>query len=1048
MKVSDEITGDCVGNRKTFSFSSNWTIASGSFDDSVNFESSESPIDADGVDSADKAPLVLKPSESDSSPCEITLSLTQKHEIRQVYVRSTARTYEIYYKPDVHSSNEYLCTVRCSTASREDDSLHESNHGEGSTEPTKESDRDYKEKKSPSSANEDGWVEVKKPESPVEVIKSMPKAIFGDERNLQDFYEATAEISDGEPSVTLIIRLLSLENKGLVYVDEIYVYADAVESADLDNYAAQNLQGGALAGSSLMTMFLPTLLQLTRSNVGQSQNGLNSRKVVEEESAERSRNIDSTNYSNEHYKRSKVLDRQDAEFQEVTEVTAQATPQFKNLAPNVENPGQYHSVVDCNNHVGRVMEQLNSRMSQIEDICLRFEEKMVRPISSMEERLQRLENQLETIVKNTQTSELHSCARFSAPAFSSLDSTSSSFYNDGCANPPHVQSEVEKHEPSCDDISKSTEENFKSGRAPQFIPSYVVTAPEFLCDEDDEQNDAVAPLKDSPGELPKKPMSIDDALAAALAGFSSLTISEPQKLSEKFTKSPNEEIGINEDSLDRPLEESIHRASNFHRDLLMKNPCTMNVDVEFINEETAGEEHLKYTQGLKFTAPDFASEDTICDVKVLTPGIEDVNLVHPSRTFATDGGENILDITSAPSNLSALEKEETSIVRKTNVSEQFCEGQTDADTFGGANNSVSVRSQGGYPATEETSDLSALKREETTIVCKTNVSEQFCEGQSDAYTVGGANNSVSVRAEGDYPDTEETSLQESSSRKDELPIWERLAILQQVHEKNNATVGTKGKKCDERDEFVKHILAQKNFVKHLLAKTKNSVGTAEKNSGPISICERVELVKQLLAKTEDTAEKISGPLLECSEGGSGNGFSLGSVKDDYWATGEIGMLESSSSNILDRIKIIEQLGAKIKDGVGSKEKNLSPTSECDERGSGNDISSWLDFETPILEVKFTSQENTSSELSLKALLTNTEADSQISFTQKSKDDEITTKENDLGSVVIEEGNPTWESNNFLLVDLESYDAPVSSEDVAGHQVPLDIKEHEVLPSLI
>ena len=72
MKVSDEITGDCVGNRKTFSFSSNWTIASGSFDDSVNFESSESPIDADGVDSADKAPLVLKPSESDSSPCEIT----------------------------------------------------------------------------------------------------------------------------------------------------------------------------------------------------------------------------------------------------------------------------------------------------------------------------------------------------------------------------------------------------------------------------------------------------------------------------------------------------------------------------------------------------------------------------------------------------------------------------------------------------------------------------------------------------------------------------------------------------------------------------------------------------------------------------------------------------------------------------------------------------------------------------------------------------------------------------------------------------------------
>lgn len=113
------------------------------------------------------------------------VTFMQKHEIRQVYVRSTARVYEIYYKLDVHSSNEYLCTVRCSVAAREDDLLRESNHVEASSEPTKESDRDYIEKKSSSSATEDDWVEVKNPESHVEVINSLPEGISGDEKSLQ-----------------------------------------------------------------------------------------------------------------------------------------------------------------------------------------------------------------------------------------------------------------------------------------------------------------------------------------------------------------------------------------------------------------------------------------------------------------------------------------------------------------------------------------------------------------------------------------------------------------------------------------------------------------------------------------------------------------------------------------------------------------------------------------------------------------------------------------------------------------------------------------------
>lgn len=918
MKIPEQINSDRISHDKTHCFTSNWTIASGSFDDSLSFESSESPIDADGVDFIKKPPLVLKPSESDSSPCEITLTFMQKHEIRQVYVRSTARVYEIYYKPDVHSSNEYLCTVRCSIAAREDDLFHETNHVEAATESKKESDRDYNEKKSPSSATEDDWVEVKNPESHIEVINSLREDIVGDKRSLQDFYEATAEISDGEPSVTLILRLLSLENKGHVYVNEVYVYADAVESIDLENHAAQNLQGGTAAGSSLMTMFLPTLLQLTRSSVGQSQDGLISNKMVEEESADKgTKNNESTSNLNEHDKRSKVPDKQDVKFQEVKEVTAQATPQFQKLAPVLDNVGRYPSVVDSNNYVGRVMEQLISRMSRIEDICLRFEEKMVRPISSMEERLQRVENQLEIIVKNTQTSELPSCTRFSAPAFSSLDSASSSFYNDGCANPPYVQSEVEKHEPHFDDnISKSYEKKLNSERSPQFIPSYVVTAPEFSCDEEDEQNDAVEPLKDSPSEKPKNPMSIDDALAAALAGFSSLTINEPLRPSERVTKVTKEE---------NDTAENLNCTSH-----------SVDKAFEFTNEETADEEHLKHAQGLKFTAPDFASEDISYDDKVLTPRINDVNLVHPSGTFATDGGENTLDIASAPSNSLALEKEETIMVDKDNVSEQFCEGQSDADSLSRANNCPSV------------------------------------QAKDDCWATG------------------ETSMRESSSSKDKLSILDRFEI-----------------------------------VKHLLAKTKDGVGTAD---------------------------AISASISKCAERGSSNDNSSFGVKDDHRASGETSMQESSSSKdkllMFERFEILKQLLAKTMDGVGTTEESSGPISKYDERVSGNNISSLLDFETSILEVKFTSQENTSSVLNLEALLTDPEVDSQNSIAQRSRDGEVTMKETGLSSVMNEEKLMTSESSTSPLVDLESYDTPVSSENDSGHQVPFGNTEHEVFSSLI
>lgn len=97
------------------------------------------------------------------------VSFSQKHEIRQVYIRSTARIYEIYYAAALQSSNEYLCSVRCSIVARGDELLRESDIEEAVPAHTKVSDGESSEKKSTSEnsigTNEDDWVEVN-PDSP------------------------------------------------------------------------------------------------------------------------------------------------------------------------------------------------------------------------------------------------------------------------------------------------------------------------------------------------------------------------------------------------------------------------------------------------------------------------------------------------------------------------------------------------------------------------------------------------------------------------------------------------------------------------------------------------------------------------------------------------------------------------------------------------------------------------------------------------------------------------------------------------------------------
>ncbi|XP_047320330.1 uncharacterized protein LOC124924317 [Impatiens glandulifera] len=483
-----------------WSHTTNWKIASGSLDDSVIVESSDASLDPSIADSAIKSPLLLSPLSPDSDPCEITVNFPHKYEVRQIYVRSTARIYEIYCAPDTQSDNEYLCTVRCSVVARDEEALNPTNNDIAGGH-----QKETGVEESNNVSSDDGWVEVKVSDSPSEYKEKT--ALLKDNdvliSDVKDFYEATAEISDPEACTSLTLRLLSVQGKGCISVEEIYVFADPVV---LDDTEVQAVQNSNSAGNSVMAMLLPTILQLSKTGISQLQDKQNGSDNIEREERHEVKRSDGN-------------------------ATVSQLPQEQRSDSSV-NTGFSHGNIE------RVLEQLVSRVNRIEDICLRFEENMLKPINRMETRLQKVEQQLESLAKGAENSQFRSCIRISAPDFScDGGSNSSSFYNDGSENGV-LQSE-----------------NIALSNPPPEVPvsanllrSLVISAPEFSCadEEEDENSSELAEdlqydgkenkgleiSKDSStyvvekddNSLKQQSMSIDDALAAALSGFFSTTV--------------------------------------------------------------------------------------------------------------------------------------------------------------------------------------------------------------------------------------------------------------------------------------------------------------------------------------------------------------------------------------------------------------------------------------------------------------------------------------------------------------------------------------------
>ncbi|XP_061997543.1 uncharacterized protein LOC133715170 [Rosa rugosa] len=519
----------------SWSSATKWSVAAGSLVNRVTFESSLSPIDGDALNSPAGSPLILHPPSPDSGPCEITINFTQKHEVQQIYVRSTARVYEIYYAPDLQSDNEYLCTVRCGIAARDEEVLHTEDNEEVRSANSNGSPKDISEENLRNgnnlSTSEDDWVEVKVPDSHAldKKISSLPFK-FGSEQAL---YEATAQMSDVNPCISLTLRLLSLERKGCVYVDEIYVFADPADSVDLENQAST---AESSAGSSLMAMFMPTLLQLSKTrSVNQTQDSL----MIGSKAS------DSTSVATKIQTDIKpsISDHQEVKFQDVSGDTFCSTQsQIPLEVPVTESK----SDTACH-HVERSMDLLFSRMERIEDLLLRFEDKMVKPISSLEARLERVEQQLEVLSKQSQNSGLSTCSRFCAPSFSCIESDSNSFYNSGNDYPSCEAVMLGNKDAQSEALPTTPNYMSDSGNPSKLVCGLVVTAPEFSTDDEEEEDQSSGLVIHPSTNTPRPALTIDDALASALAGFMSLTSTQPQKCAQTFSvKAPeflNEEDG-------------------------------------------------------------------------------------------------------------------------------------------------------------------------------------------------------------------------------------------------------------------------------------------------------------------------------------------------------------------------------------------------------------------------------------------------------------------------------------------------------------------------
>ncbi|KAI3874261.1 hypothetical protein MKX03_014293 [Papaver bracteatum] len=454
--------------------STDWVVTHGSLGNSISFETPLTYIDDEITLESTNIPKdqlrLINPPSTDSGPCEITISFDQQHQIQQVYLRSTARVYEIYYSTDKKINNEYLCTVKCSAAANEDGSLIPCDirvaNGVQPEEPLETVEVPTNKIKSDSSqsTNEDDWVDVKTPVSPFLVNSLLSKTNENTETDTQ-FYEATAEITDGEPCNSITLRLLSLQTQGCIHLGEIYIFGEPVDPDESENRVGGPLQNST--GSSLMAMLVPTLLQLSKSGSTAQEKSTSDTKG--------SKVVDSLGVHNERVKpeevQSSIPDDRERKFVEAS----RRNSDLEQVESSKQIPGMSRGSDFLNEEkdqpygrIEKILDHLVARVIRMENFCLRFEEKLLIPISSMDTRLERLEKELEVLTVRSQFSELNPGTRFRAPEFSDGESPLNSVYSDG--HKPFTRMTAPEFS-GCESLSNSVCDDGKDEQLPKGLES-------------------------------------------------------------------------------------------------------------------------------------------------------------------------------------------------------------------------------------------------------------------------------------------------------------------------------------------------------------------------------------------------------------------------------------------------------------------------------------------------------------------------------------------------------------------------------------------------
>lgn len=373
--------------------------------------------------------------------------------------------------------------------------------------------------------------------------------------------------------MAVTLRFLSLQTKTHVHISEIYVYVDPVETLSSGTPATTEENFG---GSSLLTMFMPTFLQLSKSarsrqnhfsdafGVQRNQDGrqntaevastgirlpleTNSNKgdlllrvhessQFKPEFISSALNMEVTDKESDSSFGNKKMDlvhekinpenrhlRFDPEATDDIASSSTILHETKKIHENMHfsdskiqiNPDQISisakERVIPGNCIENVLDELVSRVTRIEEVCSRFEQHLVKPLSSIEGRLQKLEAMLEKFTQGSQFHRPGGSSRIFLPEYFSdgsdlenKDTNESCTSRDGIIlHDSSLAADVLENPSPIVDVGEIATES-------KISPGFEIKAPEFAI-EDDEclQCDSTLATEVNFGEA-KKVSSIDN----------------------------------------------------------------------------------------------------------------------------------------------------------------------------------------------------------------------------------------------------------------------------------------------------------------------------------------------------------------------------------------------------------------------------------------------------------------------------------------------------------------------------------------------------------